>query len=185
MQIRELYGYEFARIGRLLIQENLVSGNSGNMSVRQDDGFLITRHGSYPGRFYLPVYVRNDAPVPKEASSEYLVHRKVYEETEHQAIVHAHPPYAVALSLSVNEAIRPVDVEGMAVCREIPVVEGPPGSGELSQRVSDALIDSRAVIVSGHGTFCGGESLDEAYLITSKIEHACHVLILSRLFRRA
>ena len=172
-----MYTDEFKRIGTRLFSERLVGGNFGNMSARSGDGFFITRTGSYlddPGE---PVFVPLDGPVPKEASSEYRVHRDVYQKTPHNAIVHAHPAHAVALSIITGEII-PRDSEGEMLCPVIPVVHGTPGSEELAMNVSDSLCLFKLTIASGHGTFAAGKSLDEAYLFTSLGEHACRVLML-------
>ena len=166
---------EFKRIGRKLLSEGLVGGNFGNMSVRSGDGFFITRTGSYlddPGE---PVFVSLDGPAPKDASSEYRVHREVYQKTRHNAIVHAHPAHAVALSIITGEIV-PRDSEGIMLCPVIPVVQGTPGSDELAMNVSDSLCLSKLTIASGHGTFAVGKSLDEAYVFTSLAEHSCRVL---------
>lgn len=61
----------------------------------------------------------------------------------------------------------------------IPVVTGAPGSMEMAQNVASELCGHRAVIVRGHGTFAGGKTLEEAFIITSIVEHSCRVLILS------
>jgi L-fuculose-phosphate aldolase len=113
------------------------------------------------------------------ASSEYRVHREVYRKTDLQVLVHAHPPYAVAASLVMDEVI-PEDSEGEMFCPRIPVVQGAPGSDEIAQNVSNALLSSKLVIVRGHGTFAGGKTLDEAYNYTSLAEHSCRVLFLKR-----
>jgi L-fuculose-phosphate aldolase len=172
-----MYTEEFKRIGQRLFSEGLVGGNFGNISIRSGVGFYITHTGSYlddPGE---TVFVPIDGPVPSGASSEYRVHREVYRKTRHDAIVHAHPAHAVALSLVVDEVI-PRDTEGEMLCPVIPVVQGKPGSDELALKVSDALCLSKLTLASGHGTFAAGKSLDEAYLYTSLGEHACRVLLL-------
>jgi len=172
-----MYTEEFRHIGQRLFSENLIGGNFGNMSVRAEEGFYITRTGSYlddPGE---TVFVSLEGSVPAEASSEYRVHREVYRKTRHNAIVHAHPVHAVALSLMVDEII-PRDSEGEMLCPVIPVVGGKPGSDELAMRVSEALRLSKLAVASGHGTFAAGKSLDEAYLYTSLGEHACRILLL-------
>ncbi|MEI7433868.1 MAG: aldolase [Methanomicrobiales archaeon] len=172
-----MYTHEFRRIGTRLFSEGLVGGNFGNMSVRSGDGFYITHTGSYlddPGE---PVFVPLEGPVPKEASSEYRVHREVYQKTRHNAIVHAHPAHAVALSIITGEII-PRDSEGEMLCPVIPVVYGIPGSDELAMNVSDSLCLSKLTIASGHGTFSAGKTLDEAYVFTSLAEHSCRVLTL-------
>lgn len=180
-----MYGYEFVRIGRRLVREGLITGTFGNMSVRVDGGFLISRHGSYPDRYHHPVFVGDSAPAPETASSEYRVHRRIYGTGRHRAVVHAHPVHTVAISLSVDEMVRPIDCEGMAVCPRIPVVDGMPGTDELADQVGAALADSPVAIARGHGTFAGGGTLDEAYCMTAAAEHACRILILSGRLRRA
>lgn len=172
-----MYSEEFKRLGRRLFSEGLVGGNFGNMSIRSEEGFLITRTGSYlddPGEL---VFVPLEGPVPDDASSEYRVHREIYKKTRHNAVVHAHPAHAVALSIVIDEII-PRDSEGELLCPVIPVVQGKPGSDELALTVSDALRLTNLAIASGHGTFAAGKSLNEGYLFTSLGEHSCRVLLL-------
>jgi L-fuculose-phosphate aldolase len=174
---------EFARIGTRLRNESLLEANFGNMSVRTDDGFFITSTGSYldcPGK---AVRVPLEGPVPGNASSEYRAHREVYRATRHSAIIHAHPPHAVAASLVMDEII-PLDCEGRMFCPMISVVEGKSGSDEIGRNVAEALRLAHVVMVKGHGTFAAGRSLDEAFILTSLVEHSCRILwLLGRLHR--
>jgi L-fuculose-phosphate aldolase len=177
-----VYIDEFARIGKRLFAEHLVGGNFGNISIRHDPGgFYIKRTGAYLDVAGEPVFVPLEGDVPAGASSEYRVHREVYKKTLHRAIVHAHPPAAVALSL-VRDLIVPEDSEGVMFCPKIPVVTGAPGSQEIADNVAVALADRKLVIVRGHGTFTAGKTLDEAYLYTSLCEHACRVLAIKQAF---
>ena len=177
-----MYSDEFERIGKRLFAEHLVGGNFGNISVRQaDEGFFIKKTGTYLDIAGEPVYVPLRGDVPPDASSEFRVHREVYRKTNHQAVVHAHPPYAVAASL-VLESIVPEDSEGVMFCPRIPVVRGAPGSQEIADNVAKALSDSKLAIVRGHGTFAAGKTLDEAFTFTSLAEHSCRVLQFKRGF---
>lgn len=170
-------GQEFSRIGSRIFTESLVGANFGNMSLRSGDGFYITRNGSYLDIPEEPVYVPLEGPVPDQASSEYRVHWQIYRMTAYHAVVHAHPPHAVALSLS-NESIIPVDIEGIMFCPILLVVEGKPGSEELAVNITRVLLSSGVAIARGHGTFAGGNNLDEAYIRTSLAEHSCRILNL-------
>jgi L-fuculose-phosphate aldolase len=172
-----MLAHEFERIGKRLFTEGLVGANFGNMSVRGEDGFYITRTGCYLDVPCNPVFVPMEGLAPGEASSEYRVHREVYRRTRHCAIVHAHPPYACAASLLFDE-ILPEDSEGELLCPVIPVVRGKPGSDELAHVVAEALILGKLAIARGHGTFSAGKDLDEAYVLTSLGAHACQVLWL-------
>lgn len=173
---------EFERIGKRLFAEHLVGGNFGNISIRREDtGFLIKRTGTYLDVAGELVFVPFLGEVPQEASSEYRVHREVYRKTPHRAIVHAHPPAAIAASLVLDEIV-PEDSEGQMLCPVISVVTGAPGSQEIADNVASVLVNSKLVIVRGHGSFAAGKTLDEAYLYTSLIEHSCKVLALKKGF---
>ena len=174
---------EFERIGKRLFAEHLVGGNFGNISIRREDaGFLIKRTGAYLDVQGELVFVPFVGDVPKEASSEYRVHREVYTMSPcYRAIVHAHPPAAIAASLVLDEII-PEDSEGQMLCPLIPVVTGAPGSQEIADNVASVLVHSKLVIVRGHGSFAAGKTLDEAYLYTSLAEHSCRVLALKKGF---
>ena len=171
---------DFSRIGRRLFTEGLVGGNFGNMSMISDGGYLITRTGSYldadPEQVVLmPLHGR----VTPGASSEWRVHTAVYNSTDHRAIVHAHPPYSVAMSLMYDEIITK-DSEGQMFAPVIEVVDGAGGTQELADNVAKGLAKSHVVIARGHGTFAAGKDLDEAYLYTSLAEHCCRVLQLMK-----
>ncbi len=175
--------HDFGRIGRRLIAENLVGGNFGNMSRRLENGFLITRSGSYldEPKDLIPVY--SGEAVPEEASSEYRVHQAVYERTAHMAVLHAHPPCAVAASL-LMDLVVPIDSEGRMLAPEIEIIDGAPGTMELAENIASALNKRNLVIARGHGTFAAGKTLDEAYLYTSLAEHAALVLFYTGQFTK-
>jgi len=173
-------GFEW--VGKRLFAEHLVGGNFGNISVRENErGFYIKRTGAYlddPGD---PVFVPFGGAVPAVASSEYRVHLAVYKKTAYTAIVHAHPPYAVAASL-VSDEIRPLDSEGIMFCPLIPVVAGEPGTQGLADAVAGVMQNHKLVIARGHGTFAAGANLDEAFQLTSLAEHACRVIAFRKQF---
>jgi L-fuculose-phosphate aldolase len=172
---------DFERIGKRLFAEHLVGGNFGNISVRRGaDGFFIKPTGVFLDTSYEPVFVPFQGDAPERASTEYRVHREVYKKTGHMAIVHAHPPHAVAASLVFAEII-PEDSEGVMLCPRIPVVEGAPRSQEIADNVAAALSVSNLVIVRGHGTFAAGRSLDDAYIFTSLAEYSCEILTLKKI----
>jgi L-fuculose-phosphate aldolase len=173
-----MYAREFERIGKRLFDEHLVGGNFGNISIRKrDEGFFIKRTGTFLDEPGEPVFVPMEGDAPRQASSEFRVHREVYRTSSYAAIIHAHPPYAVAASLILNEVL-PKDSEGEMFCPIIPVVKGRPGTNSLAKSVAARLTRAPVVIARGHGTFAAGKTLDEAYLYTSLTEHACKVLAL-------
>lgn len=176
-EVRRVRDRQAAWIGSRLYQEGLVTANFGNLSYRHGEGFYIKRKGEYLDPLGDLVFVPLDGEVPADASREWIVHRAIYCETPHQAIIHAHPVHAIAISFGVDEVL-PQDCEGELVCPRIPVVTGASGSTELAQNVAAALADAPVVIVRGHGTFAAASTLEGAYVATSAVEHACRILLL-------
>jgi L-fuculose-phosphate aldolase len=121
----------------------------------------------------------NDANVTL-ASTEIVVHRAIYQQTSALAIVHTHPPYAIAQSL-VKDEIVPVDSEGSYLLHKVPVVEAhlTAGSAEVAKRVPRLLKEYDLVMLRGHGPFAIGHLLEEAYQLTSVLEMACRILTIS------
>ncbi len=180
----ENVGKIFSRIGRYLFSDHLVGGNFGNMSMLEGDGYFITHTGSYldadPAEIVL---MPKNGRVTPGASSEWRVHTAVYNMSEHQAIVHAHPQFSVAMSL-LHDRIHTIDSEGQLLAPEIAVAEGACGTQDLADAVAEGLAHAHVVIAKGHGTFAAGKNLDEAYLYTSLAEHSCKVLYLTELQKK-
>ena len=167
----------FRQAGRLLWEAGLISSHGGNMSVRLDDGTLaITRHGCMLGRIGEGdlVRLRADGTAQGEPSLDTAIHRSIYEATEARAVIHAHPPHAIALSL-LDSTIEPRDREGRYYLGSIAVVEATGIAAALGERV--------IAIVRGHGSYARGAHLEEALQWTSVLEESARVLWLSRALR--
>ena len=101
---------QFQSVGRDLFLRGIVAANTGNLSVRQRNRIFITRRGCMLGSLQEHDLIetgvnKNDRFTPL-ASTELAVHRAVYQATPAQAIVHAHPPYSIVLSMTGTE-LRP------------------------------------------------------------------------------
>jgi len=169
-----------AKFGRKLVQGGLTHAHFGNISVRNPEGLLITRRGSMLDEIDESMTVqcsldREDSS-DSAASSELIVHRRIYLQTSAGAIIHAHSPYAVALSmLSRENCLQPRDEESKLSLGVIPLVNGVTGSEELAANLAEALQSRKAAIARGHGTFAVGSSLEEAYINICTVEYSCQV----------
>ena len=173
-----MHDTEFLNYGTRLHREGLVTSVFGNISRRVEGGFEITPTGSFLDVSAKPVFVSDEGVPEAGASSEYRVHLQIYRQTDAGAIVHAHPPYAVGLSLSCDR-LTPVDSEGRMLLPKIPVVDGEPGTEALAENVGDALVVSPLVIARGHGTFARAQRVVDAYILTAVAEHAARILFIS------
>lgn len=175
---------QFKTIGNDLFRRGLVSSHSGNMSIRLGgDRMVITRRGSQLGNLEEQDLIetgieKNDRNSPL-ASVELPVHRAIYKNTSAKAIIHAHPPHAIALSMT-EEEISPSNVDIMAEIGPVPVIgqNMDAGPGSLAEEVAQTLKDHRIALVSGHGSFATGQLFEEAYKYTAFLEESCQVLWL-------
>ncbi len=176
---------QFQAVGQDLFTRGLVSSGSGNLSVRFGDRIIITRRGSRLGSLGENDLIetgltKNDRSTPL-ASIELPVHRAIYQATPATAIVHAHPPHAIALSMSETE-IMPTDAEGSSLLDRVPVLgwnmEVKPGG--LADIIAQALTQCRIIMVRGHGSFAIGQLLEEAHNGTTMFEESCRVICLLR-----
>ncbi|NYT00119.1 MAG: aldolase [Methanocellales archaeon] len=179
---------EMANFGKKLVESGLVGFHFGNISIRVGNKMFITKRGAMLDEISVGSVVEIDVKESKsfdsEASMESTVHKQIYRSTSYLAVIHAHPTYAVVESLVCQDNIKPMDCEGLYYLRDIPIVEGKTGSKKLANEVSTVLRDYKGVIVRGHGTFSTGKNLEEAYIITSMIEHSCKVKYLCSMVMR-
>ncbi len=174
---------QFQQVGADMFQQGLVSSYNGDMSLRMGDRIVITRRTAALGRLTEQDLVetgvdRNDRATPA-ASSELPVHRAIYRETEAQAVIHAHPPYAIALSLAFDEIV-PLDAEGVHFFERIPIVghELSTVSRDLADEIAAISRTSKVLMVRGHGCFASGQLLEECHRWISILEESCRILWL-------
>ncbi len=171
---------EISKIGKKLVDHGLVESHFGNISVRIGNKMLITRSGSALDEItensVVEVELEGTSGLDMIASSEAIVHRAIYKDTSALAIIHAHCQFAVTLSLLADsDSIVPVDSEGQYFLHEVPIVKGGIGTPELAKNTARALAEHKGAIIYSHGTFATGKILEEAYVVTTQIEHSCAI----------
>jgi L-fuculose-phosphate aldolase len=179
---------EFQLVGQDLFTAGINNSHSGNLSVRYADRIIITRRGSILGHLTQRDMIetgleKNDSNITL-ASTEIRVHRAIYQQTSALAIVHSHPVFATALSL-VDDEIIPIDSEGAYLLHKIPVLgaEHTVGSQEVEEKLPHLLKEYKIVMLRGHGSFAIGQLMEEAFQLTTSLEHSCKILYHTRLLR--
>ena len=173
---------------RSLHARGLSPGTSGNISVRLDDGWLMTPTGSSFGSLDPERLSRLDAAGEHVGgdmpTKERPLHAAMYAvRPEANAIVHLHSTYAVAVACL--DGIDPADVLPpltpyyvMRVAR-LPLVRyGRPGDDELADAVRSAACDSAALLLANHGPIVAAPSLDAAAGAAEEIEEAARIFLL-------
>jgi len=166
-------------VGRDLFLRGLVSSHSGNLSLRRGQRLTITRHGCQLGHLgkgdLVETGVEADLSSSQQPSMELARHRTIYRATPARAIIHAHPPAAIALSLLVGEIV-PRDVEGAYLLGRVPVLAAQEGD-----RLGQELGAHPIVVLRSHGSFAVGDSLETALQWTTALEESCRILLWLRL----
>ncbi|MBO8168051.1 MAG: aldolase [Thermoanaerobacteraceae bacterium] len=176
----------FQQVGRDLFISGLISSHGGNLSVIRKDRIFITRSGAMLGRLQEGDVVETGLAVDDGdyalASSELIVHRAIYKHTGAGAVLHAHPPYTVALSFQ-NNAIQPVDSEAKYLLDSVPVISAREtiGSPEVARKIPAVLKECPVAVLRGHGTFAIGDTLEQALQYTTSLELASKIIWLQQL----
>jgi L-fuculose-phosphate aldolase len=171
-------------IGRLCYQRNFIVGADGNISGRLADGtILITPAGAMKG-FLAPEQIAHvdmqGKPVdfgPK-ASTEVGIHLVCYRErSDVRAVLHCHPPHAVALTLAGIDMQIPVIPEIIVTIGGIPTAPfGTPGTDELPASIQAIVRCSDTVVMQNHGSVTIGPNLLDAYKKLDMLEHTAKIL---------
>ena len=151
-------------------------GTSGNISLRHDDGMLITPT-SVPYDIMQAdqiVFMKLDgAPsTGQRPSSEWRFHRDILKaRPDVNAVVHAHPPFATILAIMWREIPA---VHYMIACAGGDTIRCAPyatfGTAELSRHAVAALQDRSACLLAHHGMIVVGASLAKAMWLAVEVE---------------
>jgi L-fuculose-phosphate aldolase len=168
---------------KLLHQKNFLAGNDGNVSARLDEGrFLMTPTGVHKGFLRAEDLVVIDATGrllsgTRAPSAERAMHLYAYNaRPDIGAVVHAHPPTCIALSL----LDRPLDGFLPEVVLSIGSLSVIPYARPITEALADSLqghIETKdAMILERHGTLTVGSSVADAYGKVERLEHAAAIL---------
>jgi L-fuculose-phosphate aldolase len=161
-------------------EEGINQGTSGNVSVRTDEGFLITASG-IPYDKMKPEhvvemdleggYVGNFLP-----STEWRMHMDIFKHrSEAGAIVHTHSIYATALAC-LRKDIPPfhymIGIGGGSTIRCSDYAEF--GTQMLSDVMLKALKDRSACLLGNHGQIAFGPNLEKALWRAGEVEAISH-----------
>ena len=177
--MQEIVFEQFQQVGEDLFRLGLITSHGGNMSIRHQGKLLITAHFTMLGRLepgdLVDIPLREEPDhVTSDASKDIGLHQLIYKFTSAGAVIHTHPAHAVALSLS-RDMITPLDLEGTALLREIPVID----ASEAESQAPQLLQTHVAAMVRGHGCYVVGRTLVEALAYTTALARSTEISWLS------
>lgn len=181
---------EVAELGRMLHDLGHSHGSTGNISVKLDDGWLLTPTNSRLGRLD-PAriaklddagnHVSGDPP-----SKEAFLHQSVYEvRASARAIVHLHSSHSVAVScldgLDAEDVLPPLTAYYVMRVGRLPLIPYyPPGDRALAEAVREVTARTPAVLLANHGPVVAGTSLDGAAGAIEELEVTARLFLMLR-----
>ena len=162
---------------RSLEQFGLNCGTAGNLSVRVENGFLVTPSGVKPAALTPAAIVAMglDGSITdsrQQPSSEWRFHRDIYlARGDAGAVVHVHSPYATALACQRRDIpgfhYMIAKAGGDSIrCGSYATF----GTQALSDAALLALTGRQACLLANHGMIALGVSLDKALDMTREVE---------------
>ena len=179
---------QIARFGKSIFDRGLTAGSSGNISVRTDDGWLMTPTGSSLGNLDparisklddAGKHVGGDAP-----TKESFLHVAMYEQRPKAgAVVHLHSVHSVAVScmadIDVADVLPPLTAYYVMRIGTLPLIRYfPPGDLDLAKAVREMASKHHAVLLANHGPVVAGTSLEDAVYATEELEETAKLYLL-------
>ncbi len=164
---------------------NMLAAADGNVSYRvTDDEILITPSGiakAFMDPEQMAIINLKGETISGNPSSEKLMHLEVYRQCARaKAVVHAHPPTAIAWTVARPELEKlPSEFlsEVILATGDIPFVPyARPGTADMGKVLIPYLAKHQAMILRNHGALTWGADLDEAYRGMERIEHSAQIL---------
>jgi len=179
---------DIARLAKSIYERGLTFGSSGNISVRLDDGWLMTPTGSSMGEID-PAriskldrdgnHVSGDKP-----TKETFLHLAMYQERASAgAVVHLHSTHSVAVScladVDPRNVLPPITAYYVMKIGTLPLVPYfAPGDLDLAKAVREMASDHHAVLLANHGPVVAGTSLRDAVYATEELEETARLFLM-------
>jgi L-fuculose-phosphate aldolase len=168
---------QMVEVGRRLHSRGLIGGGEGNLSARLGPRRLLcTPTGINKGHLREEDLVVTDLEGDpqnevKRPSSELLLHLACYQERpDCMAVVHAHPPHAVALTL-VGESLVPCMPEAVTALGDVPTAPyATPGTALVADAVRPYAREADVILMERHGALCMGFGPRALYDGSDKME---------------
>jgi len=187
---------DIVHVGRMMFDKGWVASNDGNITVRLDNGRILSTPAGVSKGSLKPadlivcdMYGRvcNLPGCSREGSlqptSEIQMHLTIYQaRPDVNAVTHAHPPVATGFAVAgrpLNQGILP---EVIVALGAVPLAEyGLPGTPALSETMLPYLANFDAMLLANHGAVSYGEDVYRAFYRLDTVEHTARITLVAEL----
>ncbi|MFH5773835.1 3-oxo-tetronate 4-phosphate decarboxylase [Paracoccus sp. NGMCC 1.201697] len=181
---------DIARLAKSLFDRGLTFGSSGNISIRLEDGWLMTPTGSSMGAIDPARISRLDLAgnllSGDKPTKESFLHMAMYGRRPRAgAIVHLHSTHSVAVScmhdIDHRDVLPPLTAYYVMRVGRLPLIPYfAPGDLDLARAVEEMASDHHAVLLANHGPVVAGKSLEDAVYATEELEETAKLFLALR-----
>ena len=186
---------EICRIGLSLYERGYVHASAGNISVRLDDGWLVTPTDACLGRLDPARLARLDSALTQtggdRASKTLALHRRIYQAApDARCVIHTHSTHLVALTLhgvwSEDDILPPITPYFVMKVGHVPLIPyHRPGDPQVADRVAKRIAAMaargtpiRAVMLERLGPNVWHRSPAEASAVLEELEETARLWLL-------
>ncbi|MAG90194.1 MAG: aldolase [Rhodobacteraceae bacterium] len=176
------------QMAKSLFDRGLTFGSSGNISVRMEDGWLMTPTGCSMGNIepekISKLDVNGNLISGDPPTKESFLHLAMYEKRpQDSAVVHLHSTHSVAVScldeINPKNVLPPITAYYVMRIGTLPLIPYfPPGDIKLAKVVREMASEHHAVLLANHGPVVSGKSLQDAVYATEELEETAKLFLL-------
>ena len=179
----------FVQIGRLMYEKGFICASDGNISARLGpDRLLITPSGLHKGLLepdqMLIVDLEGNVvrggygrSAHLKPTSELPMHLEAYRQRpDIEAVVHAHPPITVALSIAGIPMADCLIPEAIVMLGIVPTTQyATPSSEENVSAIRDLIRNHDGLVLQRHGSLTVGDSPMQAFMRLESLEQNARI----------
>jgi len=176
------------QMAKSLFDRGLTFGSSGNISVRMEDGWLMTPTGCSMGNIepekISKLDINGNLISGDPPTKESFLHLAMYEKRpQDSAVVHLHSTHSVAVScldeINPKNVLPPITAYYVMRIGTLPLIPYfPPGDIKLAKVVREMASEHHAVLLANHGPVVSGKSLQDAVYATEELEETAKLFLL-------
>jgi L-fuculose-phosphate aldolase len=179
---------EIIASGRKLWERQYVDGNGGNISCRLGDRYVLctptmmSKRDMEPADICLSDLDGNILAGHRLRTSELFLHLQIYRANPRaRAVVHCHPPYATAFSLTGT-------TPPVGLISEYEIFIGPlalapyetPGTQAFAGTVLPFIENHNTILLANHGVVCWSDTVTHAEWLVEILESYCKICVIAK-----
>jgi ribulose-5-phosphate 4-epimerase/fuculose-1-phosphate aldolase len=179
---------QIVEVGLNLYRRGLSPGSSGNISVRTEEGWLVTPTNSSLGDLdpgsLSKLDLNGKLVSGNKPSKEAFLHLAVYRKRPQSgAIVHLHSTFAAAVScldgLNPDSCIPPITPYFVMRVGKLPLLPYyRPGDKSLADEIDRHAAKHSSVLLANHGPVVAGKDLESALYAAEELEETSKLMLL-------